>query len=192
MPQSSGKIETIAIVPDDELSSAYQIDLPSLNRALSRKPTYKVYKTLLVHHRTLKCLNSNVDLRVQKADAALNKASENLRNTAVTLANACNSTASANPATRPSIVGEVLQGIVELQTFYQREKVSVLLRCRWDQIQAQKFLQETSKRVKKVEQTLVKKYGIHTVDDEGNPLLNEHNVERIIDLMASVPGIETS
>lgn len=192
MSQSFGKIETISIVRDDELYSAYQIDLPSLNRALSRKPTYKTYKTLLVHQRTLECLNANVDLRVQKAEAALNKASENLKNTIVTLANACNSTASANPATRPPIVGGVLQGIMELQIFYQREKVSVLLQCRWDQIQAQRLLQQTSKRVNKVEQSLVKKYGIHTVDDEGEPLLNEHNVERIIDLMASVPGIETS
>ena len=41
-----------------------------------------------------------------------------------------------------------------------------------------------------MEWALVKKYRIHTVDDEGKPLLNEHNVERIIDVMASVPAIE--
>ena len=190
MPQSSGKIEIISIVPDDKLSSVSQIDLGTLHQALSRKPTYKAYKTLLVHHHTLQCLNANVDLRVQQADDAFKKVSEDLRNTAVALANACNSTASAHPATRPPIVGEVLQGIIELQTFYQREKVHVLLQCRWDQTGAQRLIQEVNKRVKKVEQALVKKYGIPTLDDEGNPLLNGHNIERIIDVMASVPGIE--
>ena len=79
---------------------------------------------------------------------------------------------------------------MKLQMLYQRETVDALVNCRCEQMQAQLHLQAVNKRVEKVERTLVKKYGIHTVDDEGKPLLNEHNVERIIDVMASIPGIE--
>lgn len=193
MPQSSGKIETIGDVSDAFLSSPYQIDIPSLNRALSRKPTYKTYKTLLVHQRTLKCLNANVDRRLQKADAELDFASESLKRTAGyladALADACNSTASPTTTeTDPTIVGSTLRAIIGHQTFSQEVSMADVLECRSDQLHARKLLEGTSERVKKVEQKLVKKYDILTVDDEGKQLLDEHKMERVIDLMVAMPG----
>ena len=190
MPGSSIENETISTVPNEKLSSIGQIHLPTLNRALKRKSTYKAYKALRVHRSTLECLNSNVNLRVGKADDALNKASEDRRNTEIALANACSSTASLYPTTRPAIVGEVLQGIIELQKFYQHEKADVLVECRREQRHVQTLIRAVNTKVEKVEKALVKKFGIHTVDDEENPLLNVHNVERIIDVMASIPGLE--
>ena len=79
---------------------------------------------------------------------------------------------------------------MKLQMLYQREKVNALVDCRCEQMQARMHLEAVTKRVEEVEQALVKKYGIHTADDEGKPLLNEHNVERMIDVMASVQGVE--
>ena len=190
MPQSFSKIEAISTVLDEKLNSISQLDLLALDRGLSRKPTYEAYKTLLTYRRTLQSLNANVDLRVEQADDALSKTSEDLSNTATALVNACNSTASPCQTTRPTLVGEALSGTMKLQMLYQREKVNVLVNCRREQMQAQMYLQAVIKRVEEVEWALVEKYGIHTVDDEGKPLLNEHNVERMIDVMALVPGIE--
>ena len=190
MPQSLSKIEAISTVPDKKFNSISQLDLSALDRALTRKPTYEAYKTLLTYRRTLTCLNANVDLRVEQADEALSKTSEDLSNTATALVNACNSTASPRQTTRRTLVGEALRGTMKLQMLYQREKVNVLVNCRREQMHAQMYLQAVNKRVEEVEWALVEKYGIHTVDDKGKPLLNEHNVERMIDVMASVPGIE--
>ena len=190
MPQSFSKIEAISTVPDEKLDSISQLDLSALDRALTRSQTYEAYKTLLTYRRTLICLNANVDLRVEQANEALSKTSEDLSNTATALVNACNSTASPRQTTRPTFVREALRGTMKLQMLYQREKVNVLVNCRREQMHAQMYLQAVNKRVEEVERALVKEYGIHTVDDEGKVLLNEHNVERMIDVMASVPGIE--
>ena len=190
MPQSFSKIEAISTMPDEKLDSISQLDLSALDRALTRSQTYEAYKTLLTYRRTLICLNANVDLRVEQANEALSKTSEDLSNTATALVNACNSTASPRQTTRPTFVREALRGTMKLQMLYQREKVNVLVNCRREQMHAQMYLQAVNKRVVEVERALVKKYGIHTVDDEGKVLLNEHNVERMIDVMASVPGIE--
>ena len=190
MPQSFSKIEAISTMPDEKLDSISQLDLSALDRALTRSQTYEAYKTLLTYRRTLICLNANVDLRVEQANEALSKTSEDLSNTATALINACNSTASPRQTTRPTFVREALRGTMKLQMLYQREKVNVLVNCRREQMHAQMYLQAVNKRVVEVERALVKKYGIHTVDDEGKVLLNEHNVERMIDVMASVPGIE--
>ena len=187
MPQSFSKIEAISTVPDEKLNSISQLDLPALGRALSRKPTYEAHNTLLTYRRTLQSLSANVDLRVEDT---LNKTSEDLSNTATALVNACNSRASPCQTTHPTLVSEALRSTIKLQMLYQREKVNVLVNCRREQMQAQMYLQAVNKRVEEVEWALVEKYGIHTVDDEGKPLLNEHNVERMIDVMASVPGTE--
>ena len=187
MPQSF-KIEAISTMPDEKLNSISQLDLSALDRFLSRKPSYEAYKTLLTYRRTLQSLNANVDSRVAQADDALSKTSEDIGNTATALVNAC--TSAMSPCHRPTLVGEALRVSMKLQMLYQREKVDVLVNCRREQMQAQMHLQEVNRRVEKVEWALVRKYGIHTVDDEGMPLLNEHNVERMIDVMASVPGIE--
>ena len=187
MPRLSSNIEAISTVPDEKLNSISQLDLSALGRALSREPTYEAYKALLTYRRTLQSLNANVDVRVEHADDALNKTSEDLSNTATALVNVCTS---PGPTTCPSLVGEALRGTMKLQMLYQRENVNVLVNCRREQMQAQMHLQAVDKRVEEVEWALVKKYGIHTFDDEGNPLLSEHNVERMIDVMASVPGIE--
>ena len=188
----SFKIEAISTMPDEKLNSISQLDHSALDRVLSRKPSYEAYKTLLTYRRTLQSLNANVDSRVAQADDALSKTSEDLGNTATALVNAC-CTSAASPRhtiTRPTLVVEALRATMKLQMLYQREKVDVLVNCRREQMQAQMHLQEVNRRVEKVEWALVRKYGIHTVDDEGMPLLNEHNVERMIDVMASVPGIE--
>ena len=190
MPQWSGKIEAISIVADENLKSISQLDLKTLSRALSRKPTYAIYKTLLTYWSTLQRLNVNVNLTVKQADDALGKASDDLSNTTTALVNACNFTTSPHPTSRPLVAGEALIGTMKLQTIYQREKVDVLVRCRREQMHAQMYLQRVDRRVEKVERALVKKYGILTADDEGMPLLNVHNTERIIDVMASIPGIE--
>lgn len=182
------------MVPDEKLNSISQLDLSALARALSREPTYEAYKSLLTHRRTLQSLNANVDVRVEHADDALNKTSEDLSNTATALVNAlvnaCNSPPSPGQTTRPSLVGEALRGTMKLQMLYQRENVNVLVNCRREQMQAQMYREAVDQRVEEVEWALVKKYGIHTFDDEGKPLLNEYNVERMIDVMASVPGVE--
>ena len=190
MPGSSIENETISTVPNEKLSSMGQIHLPTLSRALKRKSTYRAYKALRGHRSTLECLNAKVNLRAGKADDALNKASEDRRNTEIALTNACASTASPYPTTRPAIVGEVLRGIIGLQKFYEHEKVGLVVECRREQRHVQTLIRAVNKRVGKVEEALVQKFGIHTVDDEENPLLNVHNIERIIDVMASIPGME--
>ena len=190
MSLSSRKIETISTVPDEELCSIDQIDISALGQALSKKPTYKAYKALLVHRHTLRCLKINVDHMVEVADAALCKASENRKKAEQTLVNACNSTVSPNPATSPPISGKALQTIIELQTMYYDEQVSVLVECDFEQGRAQRVLDDVNKRVKKIEQAWVKKFGYHTVDDEGNPVYMQQNVEPVLDVMASIPENE--
>ena len=191
MTYSSDKIEAISTVLDEKLNSISQLDRSALDRGLSRKPTYEAYKTLLAYRHTLISLNANVDLRVEQADDALSKTSEDISNTATALVNACNSTASSPSQTaRPALIREALSGTMKLQMLYQREKANALVDCRCEQMQAQMHLQAVTRRVEEVERALVKKYEIHAIADEGRPLLNEHNVERMIDVMASVPGIE--
>ena len=178
MPQSSSKIKAISMVSDKKLNSISQLDLSALSRALSKTPTYETYKTLLTYRRTLQLLSANVDLRVEQADDVLSKTSEDLGNMATALANACNSTASPSQTTRPTLlVREALRETMKLQMLYEREDVNERVNCRHEQIQVQMHLQAVIKRVEKVEEALVKKYGVHTVDDEGKPLLNEPNVE---------------
>lgn len=189
MPPFSGKIEPISIIPNEELSSIDQIDVSAFRRALLKKPTYKAYKALLVHRHTLQSLNLDVDLMVEQADDALYKASENRGKTERALANACDSSMYPYPTTCPPIASKAFQSIIELQTFYHDEKVCVLMECVSEQGRAQTLLRRVNSRVEKVEQALVKKFGIHTVDDEGNPLRMQ-DLERVIDVMASVPGIE--
>ena len=189
MPHSSSKMEPISTVPDEKLSSIDQIDLSALHRALIRKPTYKTYKILLAHYHSLQCLNANLELRIMDADDALTEASANRENTVIALTNACNSTASPYPTTRPPVIGNALQGIIELQMFYQKEKENVLEECRREQSRVHTFILKTNKKVDKVERVLVKKFGIPT-DDEGNPL-NMQSVERAIDVMAWIPGCES-
>ena len=189
MPHSSSKMEPISFVPDEKLSSIDQMDLSALSRALINKPTYKTYKNLLAHHRSLQCLNAKLELRVMNADDAFTEASANRENTVKALTNACNSTASPYPTTCPPVIGNVLQGIIELQRFYQEEKEKVLEECRREQSRVHTFILKTNKRVDKVEKALVKRFGIPTIDDEGNPM-NMQTVERAIDVMAWIPGCE--
>lgn len=189
MPLFAGKIEAISTIPDEELSSFDQIDLSAFHRARSKKPTYKSYNALLIHRCTLRSLKRNVDLMVEQANDALFKASENRRKTLQALAHACESTRSPHSLTCPPIAGKVLQNIIELQTFYHDERAIVLTECQVEQRRAQVLLVAVDERLTKTEQVLVKKFGIHTVDDEGNPL-DMQDVERVIHVMASIPGNE--
>ena len=167
MPQLSSNIEAISTVPDEKLNSISQLDLSALDRALSRNPTYEAYKTLLTYRRTLQSLKANVDLRVEQADDALSKTSEDLGNTAAALVNACTSALSPGHTTRLNLVGEALRGTMKLQMLYQRENVNGLVDCRREQMRAQMYLHTVDKRVEEVEWDLVMKYGIHIVDDGG-------------------------
>ena len=169
MPPISSNIEAISTVPDEKLNSISQLDLSTLRRALSREPTYIAYKSLLTYRRTLHSLNANVDLRVEHADDALNKTSEDLGNTATALVNVCTSPGQTT-------IGQALRATMKLQMLYQRENVNVLVNCRREQMRAQIYQEAVDRRVEEVEWALVEKYG---VDDEGKPLLNEHDVERM-------------
>ena len=128
---------------------------------------------------------------VDEADGALQKASENFRKTVQTLAKACDSDTLPYPQTSPPIVGNALQSIIKQQKFYHDQRMGVLVERGFEAGRVLALLNEVNKRIAKVEQDLVKKYGIHTIDDEGNPL-EIQNLERVIDVMASVPGIESS
>lgn len=189
MPLFSGKIEIISTTPDEELSSVDQIDCLAFSRALCRKSSYKAYSALLIHRRTLQCLNANVNLIVQEAEDARFKAFENREKTEQALANACISTMSSYPTRCPSIARKALESIMELQTFYLDERAGALVECVLERECAQAFLYKADKRLKKVEQALVERNDIHTVDDEGEPL-DVQNVERVMHVMASIPGIE--
>lgn len=124
---------------------------------------------------------------VDEADGAVGKAAENYRKTAQAIANSCNSAA----LPPPPIAGKALQTIIELQKFYHDQRMGVLVECSLERGRVSALVIEVNKRIAKVEQVLVKKYGIHTIDDEGKPLVMQ-NLERVIDIMASVPGIEKS
>ena len=173
MPQTPGGIEAIPKVPHKELNSISQIDLPTLSRAFSRKPAYKAYKTLIGYRHTLQRLHSHVNLRVEQADDALHKASKNLHNTAIALVNACSSPMSFHPESHPHIMNsEVLKGVLELQKYHQGEKMDALVKCRCEQMHVQSYIQTVSEILEKDERALVKNFGVHTVDDEGKPLLS--------------------
>ncbi|CAF9942255.1 MAG: hypothetical protein ALECFALPRED_009635 [Alectoria fallacina] len=189
MPLVFGKPEPISIIPEEELSAVDQINVSAFRRALVKKPTYKAYCSLLAYRRALRCLKINVDLLVEEADDGLRKATDNYNKTAQALANACDSTKSPWPTTCPTVAGEVFQNIMELQALYHEEKLEVCLECHFDEGRARAFLDAVNKRVQKLETVLVKKFGIHAVDDEGNPL-DMQNAERVIHVMASIPGNE--
>ena len=179
MPQLPGNIEAISTVPDEKLNSTSQLELPTLDRALSQKPSYEAYHTLLTYRRTLQSLNTNVDLRVEQADNALSKTSEDLGNTAAALVSACcASAASPGLTARSNLVAEALRGTMKLQMLYQRENVDGLVNCRREQMRAQMYLRAVDRRVEEVEAALVAKYGIRSVDEEGKRLLDGHDVER--------------
>lgn len=190
MPFLAGEIEPITTTPDEELSSIDQINYPALTKAWLKKPTYKAYKTLVVHRRTLQRLSTNLDLIVQEASDAVSKASDNVKKTLQTYLDACGSTAtSPDPTTSPPIAGEVLKTITELQAFYFAEKFDAGTQCSSERGRAHAVFDKVNERVQQMERALVKKFGIHTVDDEGLPL-DMQDVERVIDVMASIPGNE--
>ena len=114
---------------------------------------------------------------------------ENHSKTEQTLADVCDSTKSPYPITRPSIAGSVLETIIDLQIVYSKEKEDVLLKYNLERGYVLGSLDYVSSRIRKMERALVKKYGIHTIDDKGNPLDME-NVERAIDLMVWISRIE--
>lgn len=130
-----------------------------------------------------------MDSIFEEAHDAQRKASDNYNKTAEALANACDATMSPYSTTSPPIVGKALQTILELQMFYHDERMGVVIERGVERGQVKGFLRAVNEKVEEVEQVLVKKYGIHTVDDEGNPL-EMQDLERVIDVMASVPGIE--
>lgn len=192
MPLPSGKIESISSIPDEEVSAIDQIDLKAVVKAQSEKPTYKTYKTLLAHRRTLQCLQTNVDLLQEKAHKELSNAMENINKTQQALSDVYDSPTSPTPiptTTRPSTAAGVLLSILELQNLYLTKRFEILDHCSFEQGRAFALARGVKQRIKKVEKKLVKKYGIRTVDDEGNPV-EMHDLERVIDVMASVPRIE--
>ena len=189
MPLVSGKIEPISIIPEEELSAVDQINVSAFRRALVKKPIYKAYCSLLAYRHALRRLKINVDLLVEEADDGLRKATENFNMTGQALVNACDSTKSPYPTTSPTVAGEVFKNIMELQKLYHAERLEVALECHFEEGYVRGRLYAANKRVQKLEAVLVKKFGIHAVDDEGKPL-DMQNVERVIHVMASVPGTE--
>ena len=185
----SDNIESISTTPDEELSSLDQIDIYAVGRALARKSTYKAYKALLVHRRTLQCLQTNVDLTLEKANEALSMAVENIRKTEQAIANICDSPMYADPTTPPPIAYGVLTSILALQKFYYTERFEALRQCAFERGRVLAFTRAVDKRVEKVQKALVKKFGIVAVDDEGVPLELEE-IEQVFDLLASIPGYE--
>ena len=183
----TGKIEPISTAPDGKLCSFHQIDVEALCRALRKKPRYKAYKALLSHRRVLECLKTNLDLKAKEAVEARQKAINDYNKTWA-LAHACHvSTESSRAIKCPAIAGEMLDTILEWQKFYQDQKVEALEECAVEHGRVQYFLLALNKRVEKVEGALVTRYGIWTTDEEGNPL-DMCDVERVIDVMASIPG----
>ena len=188
MPLPPSKIESISSVPDEEVSAIDQIDLQAVVQAQSEKPTYKTYKTLLAYRRTLQFLQTNVDLLHEKANKELINAMENINKTQQALSDVYDSPTPTT--TRPSSTAEgVLLHILELQNLYLVKRLDVLGQCAEECGRAFELNRVVKERIGKVEKRLVKKYGIRTVDDEGNPV-EMHDLERVIDVMASVPGIE--
>ena len=191
MSLPSGTIKSISSVPDEEVSAIDQIDLQAVCDAQSSKPTYKAYKTLLAYGRTLHFLQTNVDLLPEKANKELSDALENISKTQQALADVYDSPTSPTPTTttRPSTAGGILLKILQLQQLYLAQRLEILGQCFFEQGRAFALARGVKERIKKVEKYLVKKYGIRTVDDEGNPV-EMHDLERVIDVIASVPGIE--
>ncbi len=181
MPLVSGKFKP-STIPIDKLND------PAVLEAAS-KPTYKNYKFLLAHRRTVQSFKTNLDLMVKAAYDALFEAAENYSKTYQILTDACDSTKSPFPNTRPSIAGDVLQKIIEMQGVYSKEKEDVLLEYNLERGYVLGELVYMNRRIRKVERALVKRYGIHTIDDDGNPL-DMQNVERAIDLMAWISKTE--
>ncbi len=168
MSLMSGKFKT-STIPIDKLND------PAVLEAAS-KPTYKNYKFVLAHRRTLQSFKTKLDLMVKAAYDVLFEAVENHSKTYQTLTDVCDFTKSPFPTTRPSIAGDVLQTIIELQVVYSKEKEDVLLEYTIERGYVLGRLGYLNSRIRKMERALVKKYGIHTVDDEGNPL-DMQNVE---------------
>lgn len=182
----SGKFKPISTIPNNKLSSIDDIDISALVDAVIKKPTYRNYKTLLAHRRTLQCLETKMDLMFEAAYNALVEIAKNHSKTEQTLADACKS---PYPITRPSIADSALQTILELQMVFLKERKAVVLKHSYNRARVQGNLKYLNMRIWKVEEILAKKYGIHTADDKGNPL-HMKNGERAIHLMAWIQDIE--
>ena len=156
MPRSSSKIEPLSTTPDETISSPDQIDRGALSRALTRKPTLKVHKTLLAHRRTLQCLIANLDLKVAQHDAADDRALDNYTETMSALIHACHATKSPYPETRPPIIGKALTAILHHQSLYRAITAELSFQCRFERGFTKGCLKEVEKRLKKVARALAK------------------------------------
>ena len=165
MPQSSSKIEPLSTTPDEKISSVNQIDRRALNRALIRKPSFKVLKTLLAHRRSLQCLIAKLDLKVEKSDAAKERARHNYGRTMSALRRACHSTKSPYPKTRPRIIGDALTAILHLQSLYMAISSGYSRDCREDRRFTKGCLQEVEKRLKKVARVLARSSRVSVIVD---------------------------
>lgn len=96
---------------------------------------------------------------------------------------------SPTTSTSPSTAGGVLSNILELQNLYLTKRFEILGQCAEECGGAFELARGVKERIKKVERGLVEEYGIRTVDDEGNAV-EIKDLERVIDGMASVPGVE--
>ena len=187
MPHLTRKIEPISTVPDEKLSSSHQIDTEAFSRALRKKPSYKTYKTLLTHHRTLECLQKHLELKIQEAAEARHKAFKDYTKT-WSLAHACHvSTDSSRPVKCPAIAGDMLDDILVSQQFYTERRGEALEECERECEAVTGFLEKLKKRVEKVEGVLVKvervlgKKDVIGTPGGGVERLDRREVERVVD-----------
>ena len=111
-----------------------------------------------------------MDRNIERADDALRKASQNGSKMAQALANTCDYYTSPYPRACSPTTGKVSNSIIELQTIHHDMRVGAFL---WSAASSggvrRHFSGKVNKRMKKVEQALVKKFGVITVDDEADP-----------------------
>lgn len=182
----------ISSVPDKELCSIHQIDVEALNDVLeeakSNKSSYKAYKALLAHRRTLKCLKTSVNLQQEKANKQLSKAWQNIYNTEQDLDDVNDSPNLPDSTTRAPIDFGILLSILELQKLYHAQKFAAFGECGHQRGQIDGLLCAVNGKIKDVEKALMKEFRVRTVDHEGN-VLEGRDLEHAIDAMASAHGI---
>ena len=154
MALPSGEIEPISTVPDEELFSYYQLDIPAFHRAMIQKPTLEALDALLAHRYTMRCWDTNADLVIKQAHDVALEAQRNYEKTAQILAKTCGSTASPCPTKSPPIAGEVLRTIMERQAVYVEGKVSLLDDCRREKAKAGSMLYMVERKVQDMEDAL--------------------------------------
>ena len=183
------KIEPISTVPDEKLCSSSQIDTEAFFRALRKKPSYKAYKALLSHRRALECLQKHLELKVDEAAEARNKAWKEWTKT-WSLSHACHVSAdSSRPVKCPAIAGDALDSILESQQFYVERRAEAFEERAEEFGLVTAFLEALNKRAQKVEGVLGKKYVIGTLGD-GEKHLDRREMEHLLDAFALMARIE--